>query len=503
MILICGSSGLVGKEMCKLLDEKQIEYIGTYNKNRIEKPNMYKIDFSDPKIVEEFLLLHKITCCIFCIVERLTDVCENNWNEIKKTNVDLVHITSYLCNKWNIKFIHLSTDYVFDGSRQPNLPESLKNPLQNYGISKLISEYRVMSNCTKYCIIRTPVLYSELSKTHDNAVTLIGKNIMDIRNNKKTEDNYSIRRPLYIADLCHFIYDSINEYNGIYHFYNPYHQFTKYTICQKIGKYLDIELDNIIPNNSKSTGIAPRPYDTQLLDDKYDITKYSFTGFDESLEKCFEKYKHPKINIENKDLFFICLDMDGTIIQTNMAHYNSYKKIFEKYKKTFLNMDEWNNIIQTDNIDNYLKKAFDTEDISNIKNEKIEWLKEEPIFFTKNCEPFLKLFIENDFHFCIVTNTNKKTVDVFKEKLPLLKEIKQWIYKDDYHLSKPDSECYQLAKQKYYKNEKYIIGIEDSMVGYKSLTGITDLIYMYNNEKIFKTYDCYLLDDFMDLTGYV
>ena len=499
MILVCGASGLVGKELCKTLDCKQINYIGTYNKNKINKSNMYKIDFLNPNTIECFLIAHKITCCIFCIVERLTDVCENNWNEIKKTNVDLVHITSYLCNKLNIKFIHLSTDYVFDGSNQPNLPESLKNPLQNYGISKLISEYRVASNCKNYCIIRTPVLYTELSKIHDNAVCLIGKNVMDLRKITKNEDHYSIRRPLYIRDLCNFIYDCIDNYNGIYHFYNPYNQFTKYEVCQKIGKYLDISIKNIIPNSSKSEGIAPRPYDTQLKDNQYDINTYSFIDFEESLEKCFKKYKHPKITVENKNELFICLDMDGTIIETNMAHYNSYKRVFENHNKNFLNIDEWTNIIQVGNIDNYLTTVFDENEFYNIKKEKLELLSEESISFTKNSESFLKYLIENDFNFCIVTNTNKKTVELFKEKLPLLNEIKQWIYREDYNLSKPDPECYTVSKQKYYKNEKYIIGFEDSMVGYKSLKQHTDIIYIYENKTIFKNNDCYLFDDFTTL----
>ena len=220
MILICGASGLVGKEMSLFLERKNIKYIGTYNTNKINKPNMFQIDFFNPSLLEKFLCFHNVHCCIFCIVERLTDVCENNWDKIKKINIDLVHITSYLCNKLNIKFIHLSTDYVFDGSTQPNFPYSIKNPLQNYGISKLISEYRVISNCEKYCIIRTPVLYSVLSKIHDNAVTLIGKNVMDLRNRKTSEDNYCIRRPLYIPDLCNFIYKCI--FNNYYSISLPY-----------------------------------------------------------------------------------------------------------------------------------------------------------------------------------------------------------------------------------------------------------------------------------------
>jgi dTDP-4-dehydrorhamnose reductase len=500
MILICGASGLVGKEICRFLDIKEINYIGTYHTHKPENPNMYNIDFSNPKILEDFLVTHGITCCIFSIVERQTDVCEKNWGDIKPTNIDFVHNTSYLCNKLNIRFIHLSTDYVFDGSNQPNYPYSLKNPLQNYGISKLISEYRVLSNCSKYCIIRTPVLYSELSKIHDNAITLIGKNIMDLRTRKTTEDNYSIRRPLYIGDLCPFIYDCIyNNYNGIYHFYNPYNKFTKYEICEKIGKYLDIQITHIIPNNEKSEGIAPRPYDTQLLDDRIKIYNYTFSDFDTSLEKCFGKYRHPRINNENKNDMFICLDMDGTIINTNISHYNAYKKVFESYHKSFLNMEEWDTMIQTSNIDNYLRSMFNEDELYNIKKDKIEYLKNESITFTKNSDTFLRYLIENNFNFCIVTNTNKNTVELFKTKLPLLNEIKQWVYRENYVLPKPHPESYEVAKQKYYKNEKYIIGFEDSMVGYDALKHVTDLIYIYGNESIFKKNDCYLFDDFTSL----
>ena len=190
--------------------------------------------------------------------------------------------------------------------------------------------------------------------------------------------------------------------------------------------------------------------------------------------------------------------MDGTIIDTNIAHYNSYKKVFEKYNKPFINIHQWNNIIFNNNIDDYLKDTFN-EEFFFIKNEKLEFLKEESILFTKNSDIFLNFLIYNNFNFCIVTNTNKKTVELFKEKLPLLKKIKQWICREDYILSKPNSECYELAKKKYYKNEKYLIGFEDSIVGYNSLKEYTNLIYIYNNEKIFKYNDCYLFDDYCQI----
>ena len=56
MILICGASGLVGKEMCKLLDENEINYIGTYNSNKINKNNMFKLNFNNANEIEEFMV---------------------------------------------------------------------------------------------------------------------------------------------------------------------------------------------------------------------------------------------------------------------------------------------------------------------------------------------------------------------------------------------------------------------------------------------------------------
>ena len=152
-----------------------------------------------------------------------------------------------------------------------------------------------------------------------------------------------------------------------------------------------------------------------------------------------------------------------------------------------------------DNIDNYLRTIFDENEAKKIKEEKRNKLNDENISFTKNSDIFIKFLIENNYNFCIVTNTSKETVEIFKQKLPVLNEIKQWIYREDYNLAKPNSECYELAKKKYYKNEKYIIGIEDSMVGYKALKHITDSIYIYKSESIFKNNDCFLFDDFSKL----
>jgi dTDP-4-dehydrorhamnose reductase len=507
MILICGASGLVGAEMCKLLEKTKIPYLGTYNSRRIEASNMYKVNFFDANEVEEFFNTHMVSVCVFCIVERLTDVCENNWNDIKRVNIDLVHITSYVCHKKNVKFIHLSTDYVFDGSNQPNFPDNLKNPLQNYGMSKLISEFKVMTNCSNYCIIRTPVLYTENSKIHDNAVTLIGKNVMDLRKNiQLKEDGYSIRRPLYIPDLCLFILDCClkSEYTGIYHFYNPHHKFTKYEMCKKIGNILSINTDNILCNTTKSTGLAPRPYDTQLYDPRINVNDYTFTNFDKTLEECFNRFKYPSIthnmhSLVNKPSYFFMIDLDGTLINSSAVHYNAYKKVFAEYEKSICDFVQWGVLVQQNRIDKYLNDTFHADEVSIVKQKKRDVMQYKDIELTQNSDMFIDFLYKNGINCCIVTNTCNATFDRIKQELPILQKIKNCVFRNDYINAKPSSDSYKVAMNKYYNNEQYVVGIEDSLAGVQALKDITPLIFVYDNVDVFKTEDAYLFNDYKDI----
>ena len=129
---------IIGKDLCELLNKQNISYIGTYYNNIVEKS--IQINFLDMDLLENIIIKNNITICINCIVERQIEICENNWDKIKKTNIDIVNNLSKICNKLDIHFIHISTDYVFDGMNSPYFPENKPNPLQTYGISKLISE---------------------------------------------------------------------------------------------------------------------------------------------------------------------------------------------------------------------------------------------------------------------------------------------------------------------------------------------------------------------------
>jgi len=503
-VLLCGSSGLLGRELCKILDNNNINYIGTYNLNKVNKS--IKVNFFDQSELEKIITNINPTICINSIVERRVDVCDNDWNLTKKTNIEITNNLVKICAKLNIHFIHISTDYVFDGKNAPYYPDSDTNPLQNYGISKLISEMKVISNTQNYSIIRVPVLYTDdISNFEENAVTLIGKKVLN-RIEISKEDNYSIRRQNYIPDFCYFILDLIkNPKIGVYHYCNPNEKITKYEISILISNILH-KNHHILPINQEPNDGVERPKDTFLKDNKYDINQYQFTPLIFGLERCFSKIYHPKLDfnssLNTKDIFFM-IDLDGTLINTDIVHFNAYKEALKKYNYD-LDYNNFDKILNNEGIDVFLKNTFEakTDEIKVLKNQILK--KTETIELIKNSDILINYISNFNINHVVVTNTSRNNVNFFKEKVPILNKLKNWVVREDYVKSKPNSECYIYGKNNFYTNEKYIIGIENTINGYNALCNLTKCIYMitdinnYNYNQL-KKKDIYLINDYMSL----
>ena len=559
-ILVCGASGLVGRDLCELLERENISYDGTYyactDTTFCERDNMFRVDFTNPGDVANFFTehSHKWLVCVFLVVQRMVDVCEKDWNAIMRVNVDAVDMMSALCEKNGIYFIHLSTDYVFDGSAPPYFPNSAVNPLQNYGITKLLSEYRVQRNYAtspNYCIIRTPVLYSgnKASPLHDNAVTVLSKGVMDLRTvAMRPEDDYYIRRPVYIPDLCIFIralailatklkgtatmtgeattgeattgdagYDTPTIFSGIYHYYNQDNCYTKYQMTKAISEYLELSHLHIVPVrpdaggvDCSSTGIyqAKRPYDTQLFDSRYNIHNFFSHSFIETLPHVFSRFKHPKIDItagklsaqascREDNTYFLMFDLDGTLVNTSYAHYRSYLDVFRNRGLPFMSYSEWNKYINYNNIHTYLETVaaelahqdvIETDRIlSDLRNEKFAAFQlYAPLYITPTNHAIDMLrFIQANpttINAVVVTNSSQATTDIIRQVIPELNLIEKWCVRETYTAPKPHPESYARAVELYYRDEKYIIGFENTSIGYESLRHSTPIIYLYIDE---------------------
>lgn len=474
-VAIFGASGLVGRSMRHILSEKGIAWVGTYNTSAFD--GGFYLDNTDELTLSNFLSSHAVTHCINCVAERNVDKCEKEWDRTYETNSLFAGRLAEVCRQAHVYYLHISTDYVFDGSDPPYNPQSPTNPIQAYGKSKSQAEYFIQIKNPHACIVRVPVLYTHRYKNIlETAVTMIGKKVLD-KTKTHTEDDYFLRRPVFIDDLAVFCCSlAEQEKQGIFHFYNPQDVVTKYQMATMIGSYLEKDISHIqpIPNPS---GLAGRPYDTRLIDHQYDREEYPFTPLRNGIAACFETLKHPKINWSTKpteDIFFM-IDLDGTLLDTDKLHYDCYKNAFAHYG---VEICDWTTYESLPSIEQYckekLKENYDA--MKQLKNELLYTTSD--IRFLPGAEEFLHWLLETNQNFVIVTNTSSQTVEFFKTKYPLLQQVRQWITREDVTNPKPSDECYKRAKARFWRNEPYVLGIENTMTGFQALRKVTPLIYM-------------------------
>ena len=177
------------------------------------------------------------------------------------------------------------------------------------------------------------------------------------------------------------------------------------------------------------------------------------------------------ININKYDLFLF--DLDGTIINTEEIHFKAYKETLKKYgynnEFTFIDycklchFDDitMQHFVET-NLNIFYEKFYQTK-----KNIYLSYLNTS-LSLINGFDTFLIELKKNNKKTCIVTHSDKETIDFILNKLPILKTINKIITKDDYKFRKPNSECYVKALTLFPECTNPI-GFEDSYKGFMSL----------------------------------
>jgi beta-phosphoglucomutase-like phosphatase (HAD superfamily) len=184
-------------------------------------------------------------------------------------------------------------------------------------------------------------------------------------------------------------------------------------------------------------------------------------------------------------------------------HYEAYNKEFKNYDKE-LSYFDYLDILNKKGMDKYLTETFPIEKDKIKKNKNANLHSIEKIEVIKNADTFISYIEKYSINHVVVTNTSAENVKFFKDKVPVLNKLKNWVVRENYTSPKPNSECYDFAKEMFYKNEKYIIGIENSIAGYESIKNITDCVYIVTNKNdkqynYFKKNDVYLMQDFLSI----
>ena len=192
------------------------------------------------------------------------DGCEKNPDAAREVNIAGVQ---HLCDTFNGKIIHLSTDYVFDGKSGPYSEDDDVNPINIYGETKLASERILMDNNSDNLVIRANVLYDESPFTNASFLNWV---ISSLRAEKAISvvDDQS-NNPTWTSSISDIISLCIdNSVNGIMH-WGDADYLTRIDFANKIAKKYELSSALIKPVSTKSfSQIASRPLKCGLKSDK-------------------------------------------------------------------------------------------------------------------------------------------------------------------------------------------------------------------------------------------
>ncbi len=263
-ILVTGANGQLGSELKYLTKKKVKSFIKGVNFTFIDIKNL---DLGNSEAVKEYFTSNTFDYIINCAAYTAVDKAETEKDLAYLINsVSVKNIVSTLTEK--TKFIHISTDYVFNGqSYSPYTEEMQTNPKSVYGMSKLMGESEALKH-EKTIIIRTSWLYS---KHGNNFVKTIHKLSKEKEELKVVFDQ--IGNPTYARDLAKAIIEILDFSiktedfkSGIYHFSN-----------EGVCSWYDLAKEIINLNNSNCSimAIETKDYPTPATRPFYSVLNKS------------------------------------------------------------------------------------------------------------------------------------------------------------------------------------------------------------------------------------
>lgn len=211
-ILLIGSQGQLGQQLQQIL-KNQGQNLITVARN--------DLDLTQNTAIRQIIQTHQPQLIVNCAAYTAVDKAESEKDLAYQINGIASGIMAEEAEKLGAYLIHISTDYVFNGTKgYPYLENDLTEPLSVYGASKLAGEQAIIQACTRYLILRTAWVYGVYGKGNFVKTMLrLGTEREEI---KVVSDQ--IGSPTWTGDLSQAISLLIPQLSpditGIYHYTN-------------------------------------------------------------------------------------------------------------------------------------------------------------------------------------------------------------------------------------------------------------------------------------------
>lgn len=150
-VLVTGANGMLGQDLCPILEDENFEVIET---------DVDTLDITNPQNIDEIFDREHPDIVIHCAAYTNVDKAEEDLATARLINAVGTENIAKACKKIDATMVYISTDYVFNGEgKSPYKPTDKPDPLNNYGLTKLEGEKAVQDNLEKFYICRTSWLY--------------------------------------------------------------------------------------------------------------------------------------------------------------------------------------------------------------------------------------------------------------------------------------------------------------------------------------------------------
>ena len=258
-ILITGAYGMLGSDLREVLKNQELIVTGSKD-----------LDITDEEKVVEFVCENSPELVINAAAYTAVDDCETHYDDAYAVNAIGPKNLAIACNKLDIPLVHISTDYVFDGTKRTPLIEADKlGPQSAYGKTKLAGEEFIQENTDKYFILRTAWLYG----LHGNNFV---KTMLDLAENHDeiTVVDDQVGSPTYSFDLDVAISNLLfSDKYGLYHVTNE-GECSWYEFAKLIFELSNIDVKVVPVTTEEFPRPAPRPHYSVLNNKKWNSSGF-------------------------------------------------------------------------------------------------------------------------------------------------------------------------------------------------------------------------------------
>ncbi|MBT8274001.1 MAG: dTDP-4-dehydrorhamnose reductase [Bacteroidia bacterium] len=246
-----------------------------------------ELDITDQNNLGNYFKDHSFDYCINCAAYTNVDGAEDDPETAFLINAEAVGYLAEACQRNKVVLIHLSTDYVFDGTKNEAYTiHDQPNPINVYGASKLEGELKIKEHLEKYYIIRASWLYSDHGKNF--LKTIIRK--LEMNEDLNIVDT-QLGSPTSCYELARFIFFIIisGDLNfGIYHF-GTTNSTNWFEFAKRIASYFPSYDGSRIKGVSNFPSRAKRPANSVLSTKEIESIYDRIDSWENSLDKLMKK----------------------------------------------------------------------------------------------------------------------------------------------------------------------------------------------------------------------